>query len=190
MKNNWYSSATNINPWQTISCKKKYENPWITVTHRDVIDPSGNPGIYGVVEFKKLTVGVLPMDKEQNIWLVRQFRYSIEQYSWEIPEGGVDFGETPLIAAKRELLEEAGVTAKTWSPFLDIHPSNAITNELAKVFLAENLTNTLQDLDSTEDIIAQKFPITQIIDMIMQGVITDSITIAAVLKAKILLNIE
>lgn len=177
------------NPWQTINCKTQYENPWITVTHRDVINPSGNEGIYGVVEFKKITVGVLPLDEELNVWLVRQFRYSIDQYSWEIPEGGADEGESLLNAAKRELLEEVGLTAKKWRPLLDIHPSNAITNEFAKIYLAENLEYTAPNLDDTEDIIAEKFPISQVVQMIMDGEITDSITIATVLKAKILLAI-
>jgi len=177
------------NPWQTISCEKQYENPWITVTHRDVINPSGNEGIYGVVEFKKVTVGILPIDKKLNVWLVRQFRYSINQYSWEIPAGGADEGESLLKAAKRELLEEVGLTAKKWTPILDIHPSNAITDEFAKIFLAEQLQISASNLDDTEDIIAQKFPVTEVIQMIMDGKITDSITIATVLKAKILLNI-
>ena len=177
------------NPWQTISCKKQYENPWIKVTHRDVINPSGNEGIYGVVEFKKTTVGILPIDAQSNVWLVRQFRYSIGQYSWEIPEGGADMGESPIIAAKRELLEEVGLIAKKWTPLLDIHPSNAITDEFAKIYLAEDLELTKPNLDETEDIIAQKFLFSEVINMVMQGVITDSITIATVLKTKILLNL-
>ncbi len=177
------------NPWRTITCEKQYENSWITVTHRDVINPSGHEGIYGVVEFKKITVGALPIDKKFNIWLVRQFRYSIGQYSWEIPAGGADEGERLIEAAKRELLEEVGIIAGKWTPLLDIHPSNAITNEFARVYLAENLELCVPNLEDTEDIVAQKFSFPKVIDMVMKGVITDSITIATVLKAKIILNI-
>lgn len=174
------------NPWITVNCKKKYENPWITVTHRDVINPKGNKGIYGVVEFKNLTVGILPLDEENNTWLVRQYRYAINQYSWEIPAGGVELTENWLTAAKRELKEETGLTAKKWTPLLDMHPSNAITTEFAKIFIAQTLTQGMTFFDDTEDIVLQKLPIKEVIQLIMDGQITDAITIATILKFNVL----
>ena len=176
-------------PWQTLSNKKKYENPWISVSHRDVINPAGNKGIYGVVEFKNLTVGILPLDDNNNTWLVRQFRYSINQYSLEIPEGGAELDETPLLAAKRELKEETGLTAKKWTPLLDLHPSNAITTEFAKIFIAQDLSEGPSFTDDTEDITLHKLPFSDVVTMIVDGTITDSITVSTVLKAKILLRI-
>lgn len=174
------------NPWKTLSCKKKYENPWIAVSHRDVINPKGNKGIYGVVEFKNLTVGILPLDEENNTWLVRQYRYSINQYSWEIPAGGAELTESPLFAAKRELKEETGLSAKKWTPLLNIHPSNAITTEFAKVFIAQELTQGKTIFDDTEDIVIQKLPIKKVLQLILDGQITDAITIATILKFNIL----
>src|SRR4051812_21642290 len=97
------------NPWQTLNAKAIYENPWIQLTEFDVINPSGGKGIYGKVHFKNLAIGVLPLDEDLNTYLVGQYRYTIDQYSWEIPEGGGNIGEDPLDAAKRELVEETGL---------------------------------------------------------------------------------
>src|ERR1700749_2172291 len=93
------------NPWQIVSEKNVYDNPWINLTEYQVINPSGNPGIYGKVHFKNLAIGVLPLDEEMNTYLVGQYRFTLNQYSWEIPEGGGAAGEHPLDSAKRELLE-------------------------------------------------------------------------------------
>lgn len=176
-------------PWQTLSSKKTYENPWISVSHRDVINPSGNRGIYGVVEFKNLTVGVLPLDEQYNTWLVKQFRYSVDQYSIEIPEGGAEPEESPLMAAKRELQEETGLIAKKWTPLLDLHPSNSITDEVAKIFIAQDLSEGTAALEDTEDITLLKLPFAEVVQMVMDGHIMDSITVATILKAKLYLGI-
>ena len=98
------------NPWQTLSTRIVYENAWIRVREDQVIQPDGNPSIYGVIEFHGC-VGVLPIDAEANVHLVGQFRYPLQQYSWEIPEGGCHPGEAPLEAAQRELCEELGLAA-------------------------------------------------------------------------------
>ena len=91
----------NRNPWIVIDQKMIYENPWIELREFQVINPSGGKGIYGKVHFKHLAVGVIPLDEEWNIWLVGQFRFTLDQYSWEIPEGGGRMDEEPLEAAKR-----------------------------------------------------------------------------------------
>src|SRR4051812_41706535 len=99
------------NSWTTRGKTVKYETPWIKVSEYDVLTPAGRPSIYGVVSFKNLAIGVLPLDKDYNTWLVGQWRFPLEQYSWEIPEGGCPLGEKPLDAAKRELKEETGLIA-------------------------------------------------------------------------------
>ena len=76
------------NPWQTIDVRPVYDNAWISVAEHRVIDPSGNPGIYGKVSFQNTAVGVIPVDEQGNTWLVGQYRYVLDEYSWEIPEGG------------------------------------------------------------------------------------------------------
>ncbi|MEM6723516.1 MAG: NUDIX hydrolase, partial [Bacteroidota bacterium] len=103
------------NPWTKLSEALQYDNPWIRITEHQVLNPNGNPGIYGVVHFKNVAIGIVPLDEEYNTWLVGQYRYTLEQYSWEIPEGGGPLGTDPLKSAKRELLEETGITAKEWT---------------------------------------------------------------------------
>ena len=94
------------NPWQALSTHEVYSNPWIRVREDQVINPSGGPGIYGVVEYKNRAVGVIPIDEEGHTWLVGQYRYTHNLYEWEIPEGGCPVGEELIDTAKRELLEE------------------------------------------------------------------------------------
>src|ERR671916_1075777 len=92
-------------PWKTVTSRQVYDNPWLAVREDRVIRPDGETGIYGVVHFKNIAVGVLPIE-EEHIYLVGQYRYPLEQCSWEIPEGGCPIGEEPLRAAQRELGEE------------------------------------------------------------------------------------
>ena len=175
-------------PWKTISTKVAYENNWIQVTHRDVINPSGNSGIYGVVDFKNLAIGIVPIDKDGHTWLVRQFRYTLNQYTWEIPEGGCPKGETPFITAQRELQEETGLTAKKWTKIAEFHTSNSVTNEYGEVFLAENLTMGEQALEDCEDIIVKRLPLQEAYQMVLDGKITDSVSMIGLLKAHLLIK--
>ncbi len=97
------------NPWITLQSKAIYNNKWITVTEDDVINPKGGKGIYGKVHFKNIAIGIVAMDEEQCLWLVGQYRYTLNAYSWEIPEGGSPHAENSLDGAKRELKEETGL---------------------------------------------------------------------------------
>ena len=92
--------------------KRIYDNPWIGVTEYDVLNPSGGKGIYGKVFFKNLAIGAVPLDGDGYTWLVGQYRFPLDRYSWEIPEGGGDVREAPVESAKRELLEETGLVAQ------------------------------------------------------------------------------
>lgn len=110
------------NPWKILESAVRYDNPWIRLTEHQVINPGGGRGIYGVVHFKNRAIGVVALDEERNIWLVGQYRFPLEQFSWEIPEGGGPLEEAdPLTSAKRELLEETGLQASHWEQLLDLH---------------------------------------------------------------------
>ncbi len=170
------------NPWQTIRINPVYDNPWIHVTHREVINPSGGNGIYGVVHFKNVAIGIVPLDEDGNTWLVGQYRYPLERYSWEIPEGGGPLARPTLESAQRELLEETGLTANRWTPLLEMHLSNSVTDEYGVVYIAQELTAGEAQPEEYEQLILRKLPFSEALDMVMEGKITDSLSVAALLK--------
>jgi 8-oxo-dGTP pyrophosphatase MutT (NUDIX family) len=123
------SSSVAVGPWRRRSRREAYANPWISVWHDEVERPDGGDGIYGVVHFANLAVGVVVLDDADRVLLVGQHRYALDADSWEIPEGGVPDGEPPLEGAIRELREETGVDADSWRELLRVHLSNSVTDE-------------------------------------------------------------
>ncbi|RYY34895.1 MAG: NUDIX hydrolase [Sphingobacteriaceae bacterium] len=176
------------NPWQTLSSAEKYDNPWINVTQYEVLNPSGNPGIYGKVHFKNLAIGVIPLDAEMNTYLVGQYRFPLNAYSWEIPEGGGPLDIEPLESAKRELLEETGLKAAEWTEVQRMHLSNSVSDELAIIYLARNLEQFEPEPEDTEQLVTKKLPFEQAYQMVLNGEITDSMSVAGILRVKILLS--
>lgn len=175
--------STDKNPWTTQSATEKYENPWIKVTEFQVINPAGKPGIYGRIHFKNKAIGILAIDKHDNTWLVGQWRYPLNEWSWEIPEGGGPVGTDPLEAAKRELKEEAGLIARRWTMIQRVHLSNSVSDEEGFIFLAEDLEEGMHDREETEaDMRVKKVPFTEALNMVLDGRITDSLSVMALLK--------
>jgi 8-oxo-dGTP pyrophosphatase MutT (NUDIX family) len=175
------------NPWQVLSSAQAYSNPWISVTEHQVLNPNGNPGIYGVVHFKNTAVGVLPLDAELNTWLVGQYRFPLNAYSWEIPEGGCSASETLLEAAARELQEETGLSAARYTHLLQMHLSNSVSDEVAELYLAEQLEQHSASPEDTEQLLVKKLPFEEAYQMVLRGEITDAMSVAAILRAKLLL---
>ena len=170
------------NPWKRISSKIVYDNPWVSVRHEEVIKPNGEAGIYGVAHFKNFAAAVLPLDSDNNTWLVGQYRYTLEEYSWEIPMGGGVLNSDILEAAKRELKEETGMIANLWTPLGNLHTSNSVTDEVGYMFLAEDLTEGDAEPDDTEILALKKVSLQEAVRMVMDSEITDSLSIAAILK--------
>lgn len=178
-------------PWQCHARHTAYENAWLSVSHEEVTTPAGTAGIYGVVHFKHTAVGVVALDTTQQITLVGQFRYPLNAFSWEIPEGGAKQQETTLACAQRELQEEAGLTAEHWQPILSLHTSNSVTDECAVVYLATGLARVAQALEDTEsDLQVRQVSLSEAVAMIDKQEITDAISVAAILKVARLLKIE
>jgi 8-oxo-dGTP pyrophosphatase MutT (NUDIX family) len=171
-----------VGGWKTQSSQCVYENPWIKVCHEEVTTPGGGDGIYGVIHFKNTAIGVVPLDEEGNTWLVKQSRYTLNEYTWEIPEGGCPAGEHLLDAAKRELEEEVGLCAKDWRPLLEMHLSNSVTDERCMIYVARDLYPGVQQLEATEDIEVKKLPVQEAIAMVMRGEITDAVSVAGLLR--------
>jgi len=170
------------NPWKTLSSETVYDNPWITVREDKVLNPAGGDGIYGVVHFKNLAIGILPVDKDMNTWLVGQYRYALEEYSWEIPMGGAPHKDGPLAGAKRELQEEAGLTAGNWTELMKVHPSNSVSDEVGYIYLATDLTIGQTAPEETEELLLQRLPLEQAVNMVMTNEITDCISATALLR--------
>ncbi|MGH2474046.1 MAG: NUDIX domain-containing protein, partial [Candidatus Limnocylindrales bacterium] len=167
-------------PWVRHSRRIAYENAWITIWHDVVTRPDGAPGVYGVVLFANLAVGVLAMDDSDRVLLVGQHRYALDAYSWEIPEGGVPLGETALEGARRELREETGIEAATWSELARSHLSNSVSDELAVLYLATGLTAGEATPDGTEALDIRWLPFDEVLRMTLDGAITDALTVLAV----------
>lgn len=173
------------NPWTTHSVETVYDNPWIQLTHREVTTPTGTPGIYGLVHFKNIAIGIVPLDEQGYTWLVGQYRYTIGQYCWEIPEGGCLIGqEEPLLAAQRELQEETGFTAQHWHRIMDLHLSNSVTDEAGIVFVAQGLQPGPASPEETEELTVKKVLFRDALTMVLDGDITDALSIAALLRTR------
>lgn len=176
-----------INPWKILTAEEKYNNNWITVTHYNVVNPSGGKGIYGKVHFKNLAIGIVALDEALNTYLVGQYRFTIDKYSWEIPEGGGPFIEDPLDAAKRELEEETGLQAANWSELQRIHLSNSVSDEYGIIYLARGLTQHTPMPEETEQLVVKKLPLEEALEMVDENIITDSMSIAGLIKVKLML---
>ena len=174
------------NPWKTKSSREVYKNAWIRVREDHVIRPDGNPGIYGVIEIRP-SIGVVAMDESDRVALVGQWRYSLDRYSWEIPRGGSQPGETDMLeAAKRELAEETGVLARCWEKLGAVDICNGVANDVQTLFLATDLSATEMHLDPEEDITVEWKPFEEAVRMAMDGRITEVCSVAALFQVALL----
>jgi len=170
------------NLWKTRSREDIYENPWIKLEEHQVINPAGGKGIYGKVHFKNTAIGIVPLDENGTTWLVGQHRYTLNEWSWEIPEGGGPFEKSILESAKRELKEETGLSAKKWTQILKTHLSNSVSDEVGFIFLAEDIREGKTSPEPTEaDMIIRKLPFREALNMVLQGEITDGLSVMGIL---------
>jgi len=176
-------SEQKIGPWAVHSARSVFANPWIEVIDHRVSHPDGTPGEYGVVRFKNVAVGVLPIDDEGNVPLVGQHRFPLDRYSWELPEGGGPMTAPLLASAKRELREETGMTAGSWAELIAFDISNSVTDERAACFLAWDLLPGEAAPESSEALTIRKVRFHDLLEMVINGEITDSLTIVMALAA-------
>lgn len=178
------------NPWKTLSAETVYENRWIKVEEHNVINPSGGAGIYGKVHFQNKAIGIVPLDEDGNTWLVGQWRYPLDEWSWEIPEGGGAIGSDPEECAKRELKEETGFSAKKWTMIQRTHLSNSVSDEEGFIFLAQQLVEGKSEPEETEaDMVILKVKLTEAVGMVLDGRITDSLSVMGLMRVARLMNI-
>ncbi|MBM95000.1 MAG: DNA mismatch repair protein MutT [Oceanospirillaceae bacterium] len=173
-------------PWKIKSVRAIYDNPWIKVDEYQVISPTGNPGIYGLVSFKNLAIAVLPIADNGDTWLVGQYRFTTDSYSWEIPMGGGALTDTPEESALRELREETGLTASRLTMLGEFDLSNSVTTEKGYAFLATELQQGETEFDDTEQLDIKRVPFDEALAMTMDGRITDLLSIVTIQKARLL----
>jgi 8-oxo-dGTP pyrophosphatase MutT (NUDIX family) len=169
--------ANRIGPWTRRSRTVAYENPWVTVWHDEVARPDGSPGIYGVVHFANLAAGAVVLDDDDRVLLVGQHRYTLDTYSWEIPEGGVPAGESALDGARRELREETGVEADGWREIVRFHLSNSISDEAGVLFAARATSHGVASPEPSEALAIRWLAFDEALAMTTDGRITDAMTI-------------
>jgi ADP-ribose pyrophosphatase len=174
--------AVDVGPWRRRTRATAYANAWIELHHDEVDRPDGSPGIYGVVHFRNVAVGVVAVDVDGRILLVGQHRYPLDAYSWELPEGGAPLGEDPLVGAQRELAEETGYEAAEWRELARFSLSNSITDERGVLYLATGLRPGTASPDPTEDLATRWASLDEVIDEIDRGEIHDILTITGVTR--------
>ncbi|MDZ5648562.1 NUDIX hydrolase [Nitrospirillum sp. BR 11828] len=183
-------SNSQKNPWTVLSREVRYENPWLRVVHHEVLRPNGSPGIFGTVELATVAVGVLPVAANGDTWLIGQWRFGAGRYSWEIVEGGIPQAGpkalTPLAGAAEELREEAGLSADRWLEIQRMDMSNSISNEHARLYLAWDLAEVPVAPDETEQLTIRRLPLRAVLDMVLSGEIADAMTIAAMLRVRLM----
>jgi 8-oxo-dGTP pyrophosphatase MutT (NUDIX family) len=171
------------NPWKILGSREIYVNPWIRVREDQVIRADGRPGIYGVVEFQNFALGIVPVTEDGDTFLVGQWRYPLEDYSWEVPEGGGPLTDPPLESAQRELKEETGLTATEWTDLGLFHLPNSVTDESGRIYLARGLSAGDADPEGDEVLAVRRLPLKDAFAMAMDGRITDGVSIVALARA-------
>jgi 8-oxo-dGTP pyrophosphatase MutT (NUDIX family) len=177
---------TAVGPWLRRSRETVYANAWVEILHDEVDRPDGSPGIYGVVHFRNQAVGVVAVADDGRILLVGQHRYTLDEYSWEIPEGGSGPDEAPEAGARRELAEETGVEADTWRELCRVSVSNSVTDERGVLFVATGLRPGTASPEPSEDLAVRWATLDEIVAEIDAGAIHDLLTVAAITRYALL----
>ena len=170
------------NPWRQQSSRRVYENPWFRIEEDEVINPGGGLSLYGKILFKNIAIGIIPLDEHGNTWLVGQYRYVPNCYSWEIPMGGGPLQVDPLESAKRELREETGLSARSWAVLMHLHTSNSVTDERGIIYVASGLSEGDTAFEETEDLQLLKLPLADAVQLVIDGDITDAVSVAGLLR--------
>lgn len=169
--------------WKTLSSKLIFENPWLKLTEEKVLDDLGNEKNYGLVSMIH-GVSVLPIDQNGDVYLVKQYRYGLKDFSIEPPGGAIDPGETPLEAAKRELFEELGITSNKWIPLGYACGLTSAMDHKEHLFLVEIDANDTLDIGTHEENLELiKVPLKKAVEMVQKSEIVLALSTTLIYKA-------
>jgi 8-oxo-dGTP pyrophosphatase MutT (NUDIX family) len=169
-------------PWQVKGTREVYRNPWIRVREDQVLRPNGTPGIYGVIEFTP-AVGVVALTPDERVYLVGQYRYTVDEYSWEIITGYGLADEDAVVGAARELREEAGLTARRWTPLGRCHISNSVTDQIGFLYLAQDLQEGEAAPDETEELALRTVPLAEALRQAQASEIQQAFSLVGLYRA-------
>jgi len=178
------ANGTQRGKWRVRSTEKIFENAFFAVFEDEVIKPTGDEGKYATVRFKE-GVAVLPIDDDDNVYLTRQFRYAINRADIEVLAGSVE-GEGDLDAAKRETKEELGIEATRWIDVGTVHSLTSTARCTSRQFIARGLSFGEPHNEGTEDIELMKIRLSDALEMVRSGDITDGDTCLLIMKAAFL----
>lgn len=170
------------NPFNLISTKKIYENPWMRLDE-DRVEKDGKSGIFGVTTIWN-GVCVLVIDEYNNVILVNEYKYALGKENINLPGWAIDVWENPLQSAQRETEEEIGYRAEEWISLWHIHPLTTILRQTEYLFLARKLEKTSKKIDEWENTKSIKKPYTEVLEMAMNSEITHAASVATILKAQ------
>lgn len=173
--------------WTVLESAEVYRTPWVDVVEDKVIRPDGTHGIFTTVRLKP-GVSVLALDEEGFAHLTVEYRYAVERESVEVVSGGVEEGETPPGAARRELREELGITAREWTDLGPVDPLTSMLLSPTRLFLARGLTHAAHEREGTEVIRALRVPLSEAVRMVTGGEITHGPSCVLILKAHLHLS--
>lgn len=169
-------------PWTARAPERLHDNPWFALDVYDAVAPTGVAATYYGLHYKNAAAGVIPLHNDGTITLVGQWRFPFRVYSWELPEGGAPLDEAPIDGARRELREEAGLTARELRLILTMQLSNASSDETAYLYLATGLAAVAREPDATEALAVARVSFREALAAAVRGEIADSLTVAGLLR--------
>lgn len=171
------------NPIQVTGTREVYRGRLVHLREDFVVLPQGTPAVYERVEIKH-GASTLAMEDNGDVWLVKEWKYAVGRPSIEVVSGGIEVGEEPLAAARRELREEAGLVAREWMPLGFVDPFTTMLMCPNYLFLARGLENVGRELEEAEaHMELLRMPLEAAVGLVLNGEVTHATSCALILKA-------